>query len=63
MLVESLYDNRIQRDTGQWLPIAESAEAVNQVCVGGEGTGGMEETGELKIIDAIRRELTNVLRR
>ncbi|KAL9027137.1 MAG: hypothetical protein Q9196_004296 [Gyalolechia fulgens] len=46
MLVESLSDHSVQRDTGQWLPIAESAQAVNNICVAGEHSGGMEETGE-----------------
>ncbi|KAL8937325.1 MAG: hypothetical protein Q9216_004483 [Gyalolechia sp. 2 TL-2023] len=48
MLVESIYDHMVQRDTGQWLSIADAAEAVNQVCVAGQSTGGMEETGDNK---------------
>lgn len=63
MLVESLWDHRIERDTGQWLPIAESAEAVNQACVAGQGSGGMEETGKVRRMDSIAHKLTKAPRR
>lgn len=63
MPVESVYDHRVERDTGQWLPIAESAQAVNNVCVAGEHSGGMDETGKVSKTDNLDHELTNIPRR
>ncbi|KAL8748629.1 MAG: hypothetical protein Q9184_007175 [Pyrenodesmia sp. 2 TL-2023] len=42
---------RIHRETGQWLPIAETGQGINEMCVRGEGpaganTGGFDKTGD-----------------
>ncbi|KAI4183493.1 MAG: hypothetical protein LQ346_006307 [Caloplaca aetnensis] len=44
---------RIQRETGQWLPIAETGQRINNICVRGEGpdgahTGGFDRTGTVQ---------------
>lgn len=43
-------ERRIERETGQWLPIAETGQNVNERCVGGrepggQHTGGFDKTG------------------
>lgn len=50
----------IYRETGQWLPIAETGQNINDVCVHGEGpenayAGGFDRTG----ISPARPELSN----
>ncbi|KAI4258587.1 MAG: hypothetical protein L6R42_005006, partial [Xanthoria sp. 1 TBL-2021] len=36
------------RDTGEWLPIAETAQYVNEFCVKDRGMGGLEEVGSTR---------------
>lgn len=51
------------RDTGEWLPIAETAQYVNEFCVKDRGMGGLEEVGELgRPTKMYSRELTSPCR-
>ncbi|KAL9593849.1 MAG: hypothetical protein Q9219_007358, partial [cf. Caloplaca sp. 3 TL-2023] len=48
LTVDHLTIRQQDRDTGQWLPIAESAQSINDACVRGERSGGVTETGDMK---------------